>query len=77
MGAYEEALRYVHNAQEILSDKVKKEDRFYTDNKYVRMAGNTLWSGVPETLDYKFTDIKLGKRRPDINKCTKNSGVKS
>lgn len=48
MEAYKEALRYVEKAKEILSTKAKKEERFYTDKKYVRMAGNTLWNGVLE-----------------------------
>ncbi|MDX2190476.1 MAG: DUF5618 family protein [Bacteroidota bacterium] len=68
MSTYKEAIRYVQNAQEILSNKAKKEDRFYTDKKYVRMAGNTLWNGVLEALDYRFPEIKKGKGRPDINK---------
>lgn len=68
MEAYKEALRYVENAKEILSTKAKKEERFYTDKKYVRMAGNTLWNGVLEALDTKFPEIKNGKGRPDINK---------
>lgn len=68
MEAYKEALRYVENAKEILSTKAKKEERFYTDKKYVRMAGNTLWNGVLEALDNKFPEIKEGKGRPDINK---------
>lgn len=68
MEAYKEALRYVENAKEILSTKAKKEERFYTDKKYVRMAGNTLWNGVLEALDTKFPEIKNGKGSPDINK---------
>lgn len=68
MKAHNEAMRYVENAKEILSTKAKKEDRYYSDMKYVRMAGNTLWNGVLEALNYKFPETKTGKGRPDINK---------
>ena len=68
MKTHQEAIRYVDNAKEILSTKAKKEDGYYTDKKYVRMAGNTLWNGVLEALEYKFPDVKSGKGRPDINK---------
>jgi hypothetical protein len=64
---HKEAMRYVENAKEILSTKAKKEDRYYSDMKYVRMAGNTLWNGVLEALDHRFPEIKKGKGRPDIN----------
>lgn len=63
-----EALRYVENAKEILSQKAGKEDGFYKNKKYVRMAGNTLWNGVLEALNYRYSLIKTSKGRPDINK---------
>lgn len=68
MKTHQQAIRYVDNAREILSTKAMKEDRFYSDRKYVRMAGNTLWNGVLEALNYKFPEIKKGKGRPDISK---------
>ena len=46
-----EAERYLQNAKEILSEKAGKEGDFYTDKKYVRMAGHTAWCGVLEALD--------------------------
>jgi len=63
-----EAMRYVSNAKEILTDKAKKYDGYYTDPKYIKMAGNTLWNGVLTALDYKFPEIKKGKGRPDQTK---------
>ena len=63
-----EAMRYVSNAKEILSEKAKKESGYYTDPKYIKMAGNTLWNGVLTALDYKFPEIKKGKGRPDKTK---------
>jgi hypothetical protein len=55
---YIKAFRYVENAQEILATKAKKDGNTYSDKKYVKMAGNTLWNGVLEALDYKFPEIK-------------------
>ncbi len=61
-------MRYVKNAKEILSEKAKKEGKYYSDPKYIKMAGNTLWNGVLVALDYKFPEIKNGKGRPDQTK---------
>ena len=41
-----EARRYLKNAKDILSEKGEKEDGYYNDPKYVRMAGNTAWNGI-------------------------------
>jgi hypothetical protein len=46
-----EAQRYLDNAREILSTKAEKEGGFYSDPKYVKMAGNTAWNGVLVALD--------------------------
>ena len=63
-----EALRYLDNAAAILKEKAGKIDERYSDKKYVRMAGNTIWNGVLEALDYKFPEIKTGKGRGSILK---------
>jgi len=63
-----EALRYVENATQILSEKANKEGKFYSDKKYVKMAGNTLWNGILVALDHKYPEIKKGKGRPDQSK---------
>ena len=66
----EEARRYVANAEEV----IKKADydpelKRYTDGKYVKMAGNTLWNGCLVALDALF-GISKRKGRPDIDKYT-------
>jgi Domain of unknown function (DUF5618) len=48
---YTEALRYIQNAAEILSTKAKKDGNYYQDDKYVRMACGTAYSGVLLALD--------------------------
>jgi len=48
-----EAMRYMSNATEILSSKAKKESGYYTDPKYIKMAGDTLWSAVLVALIFK------------------------
>ena len=64
----EEARRYVANAEEV----IKKADydpelNRYSDDKYVKMAGNTLWNGCLIALDALF-GISKRKGRPDIKK---------
>ena len=49
--AIDEAKRYVINAKDILKDKAKKEDGYYQDTKYVKMAGHTAYAGVLVALD--------------------------
>ena len=53
----QDARRYVDNAREILTDKAHKMDGSYQDRKYVKMAGNTAYSGVLVALD-----AALGKK---------------
>ncbi len=60
--------KYLYNAITILSEKAGKEEGFYKEKKYVQMAGNTLWNGVLEALNYKFPQISKGKGSPDIEK---------
>ncbi|MDR3133875.1 MAG: DUF5618 family protein [Prevotellaceae bacterium] len=48
--SYAEALRYMDNAKEALQ-KAKKEDKYYNDRKYVRMACGTAYNGVLLALD--------------------------
>lgn len=42
----QEARRHINNAREILREYSKKEDGFYTDSKYVAMAGHSVYRGV-------------------------------
>ncbi len=60
-----EAKRYLDNAKEILRDKARKEDGYYQDSKYVKMAGHTAYTGVLFALDKYFG--KKGKGRKDVD----------
>lgn len=43
---FREAVRYMDNASDILRTKAKKKDRYYGDEKYVRMACATAYNAV-------------------------------
>jgi len=58
----EEAHRYIDNAKQILKEKAHKEDKYYKDAKYVRMAGNTAYSGVLLALDEVLGGKKRGRK---------------
>ena len=60
MDTVKEAKRYIGNARTILSEKAHKEKGYYQDRKYVRMAGNTAYSGVLVVLDSILEDKKEG-----------------
>jgi hypothetical protein len=66
---YGEALRYMDNAKECLA-KAKKEDKFYRDPKYVKMACGTAYNGVLVALDgyliLKDIHKPKGKERKSI-----------
>ncbi|MDR0619288.1 MAG: DUF5618 family protein [Bacteroidales bacterium] len=59
----DEAKRYMDNAREILSTKAKKDGDYYSDPKYVKMAGNTAWNGVLVALDGVLNVKKAGTRK--------------
>ena len=63
-----EAERYLQNARDILTEKAGKEGRYYTDKKYVKMAGDTAWKGVLVALDAVLpVRVNLRKgQRPDF-----------
>ena len=70
----EEARRYVANAEEVIKNaNYDPEMKRYTDSKYVKMAGNTLWNGCLIALDALF-GINKRKGRPDIDKYKKAAG---
>lgn len=60
-----EAKRYLDNAKDILREKAKKEDGYYQDAKYVKMAGHTAYTGVLFALDRYFG--KKTKGRKDVD----------
>ena len=54
---YREAVRYIENAMEILRTKAGKKDKYYQDDKYVRMACGTAYNGVLLAVD-TYLDMK-------------------
>ncbi|MGA0556975.1 DUF5618 family protein [Larkinella sp. VNQ87] len=65
MNTVQEAKRYIDNAREILREKANKEDGYYQDTKYVKMAGHTAYAGVLVALDVLLG--KKGKGRKDVD----------
>ena len=64
----EEARRYVANAEETIVKAVyDPETKSYTDRKYVKTAGNILWSGCLVALD-AVLHVRKGKGRPSVEK---------
>lgn len=75
----QEAHRYLDNAKEILSEKAQKEDRYYKDPKYVKMAGNTAYNGVLVALDGLLRVKKKGRKsvewyKEELGKLDKKIG---
>ena len=70
----EEARRYVANAEEVIQKaNYDSELKIYTDSKYIKMAGNTLWNGCLIALDAAL-QIRKGKGRPSIEKYKEAAG---
>jgi hypothetical protein len=65
MNAILEAKRYIDNAREILREKANKEDGYYQDAKYVKLAGHAAYSGLLVALDGLLG--KKGKGRKDVD----------
>ena len=67
--AYKEAMRYIANAKEYLSNS-EMEGKFYMDSKYVRGASGIAYSGVLVALDalaeLKKIDVLKGEKRKSI-----------
>ena len=74
-----EAYRYIDNAKEILRDKAQKDDKYYKDSKYVKMAGNTAYNGVLVALDGLLGVKKKGRKsvewyKEELGKLDKKIG---
>lgn len=70
----EEARRYVANAEEVIKKaNYDPETKLYTDSKYVKMAGDTLWKGCLIALD-AVLNIRKGKGRPSVEKYKEAAG---
>ena len=57
-----EAERYMANAKQILTEKAGKEGSYYSDPKYVKLAGHAAWSGVLVALD-AVTDVRKNAKK--------------
>ena len=72
---YNEAMRYMENANDFLK-KAKKEDKFYHDSKYVKIACGTAYSGMLVALDcfliLKEIHKPKGKMRKSIEYYQEN-----
>ncbi|MDR2585384.1 MAG: DUF5618 family protein [Prevotellaceae bacterium] len=66
---YNEAIRYMDNAKDFLQ-KAKKEGKFYSDPKYVKVACGTAYSGMLVALEgflvVRGVDKPKGKVRKSI-----------
>ena len=65
MDSIQEAKRYLDNAKEILREKALKDDGYYQNSKYVKMAGHTAYTGILLALDVYLG--KKGKGRKDVD----------
>lgn len=65
----DEAKRYLQNAKDLLANNTTIEDGFYSDAKYVRMAGDTAWKGCLIALDtvYHVKGSKGKGKQVDID----------
>lgn len=62
----EEARRHISDANEILKERAIRDGDYYTDSKYIKIAGHTLWTGCLIALDYALNIKKPKKGRLDI-----------
>ena len=62
-GAFKEAYRYIANAEELLREKAGMENGFYTDKKYVRLAGHAAWLAVLLAVDEYLLSKNVTKER--------------
>lgn len=72
---YQEALRYIDNAREDLK-LAGKDDQFYEDDKYVKTACGTAYSGALIALDalFEIKQIPTRRRRKSIEYYQKSVG---
>ena len=57
-----EATRYLDNAKDLLNTKALKEDGYYQDAKYVKMAGHTAYTGILLALDSVLEKKAKGRK---------------
>ena len=62
------------NAEEIIKKaNLDPELKIYTDSKYIKIAGDTLWKGCLIALN-AVLEIRKGKGRPSIEKYKEAAG---
>lgn len=61
----QEAKRYLENAKELLSEKARKEDGYYQDTKYVKLAGHAAYAGVLVAIDAFVGRKSKGRKHVD------------
>ncbi|MBM2813432.1 MAG: hypothetical protein HW421_194 [Ignavibacteria bacterium] len=59
---YQEAMRYIENAEETLK-KAGKDGKFYIDEKYVKSACGIAYLGILKALDFLFDIKQIPKKR--------------
>jgi hypothetical protein len=73
---YREAVRYLQNATELLRTKARKKDKYYQDEKYVRMACGTAYSAtllaLNTYLEMKGKPLKKVKGRLSVDDYRKH-----
>jgi hypothetical protein len=60
--SYKEAMRYIENARDTLN-LAGKEGKYYIDEKYVKTACGTAYSGILLALDELFNFRNIPKKR--------------
>ena len=63
MNSIIEARRHLNNAKEILKEKAGKEDGYYLNKKYVKMAGLAAYKSVLFALDNLLGNKKKSPRK--------------
>ncbi len=60
----EEAYRYIENAKKLLKENGHVDnDGLYSDNKYIKMAGHTVYTGLLVVLDALMGEKTKNRRR--------------
>lgn len=77
---YREAVRYMENASEILRTKAKKDDGYYQDRKYVKMASGTAYYAVLLAMETYLASkgkaiVKPRKGRIDVDDYRRRVGT--
>ena len=66
---YEEAMRYIYNAEELL-EKAEPRDGYYYDLKYLKSAAGTAYAGIEKTAKWyaKLNGIQIKGKNVEMIK---------